>query len=102
MTMKGLEMTMSTDNLEDALERCFIADMDNGAEPENVAGAMLRAAISLRAISNAITPGGTIPMPTPGGGQVGSLTEAVIYAAQSLRGIADAIGDLASAVRERE
>jgi len=42
-----------------------------------------------------------VPLETPGGGQVGSLTEAVVYVAENLKRIADSIGDLAEAVRER-
>ena len=60
-----------------------------------------RATWNLHAIAKAITPLDAMPMQTPDGGYVGSLTEAVCYTAASLSKIADAIGDLAEAVRER-
>lgn len=54
------------------------------------------------AIANALTPINALGLQTPNGGHVGSLTEAVVYAAENLGRIADAIQDLADAVRERE
>jgi hypothetical protein len=53
-------------------------------------------------VADAITPTDASPMRTPDGGRVGSLTEAAIYAADNLGRIADAIADLAQAVRERD
>lgn len=86
----------------DTIERCFISadEHKSNFEPINIVGAMDRTAYNLGKIAESITPT-AIPMPTPGGGSVGSLTEAVIYAAENLKMIADSISDLAEAVRER-
>ena len=94
---------MKTDEIVDSLERCFISPnvADSNMEPANVVDVIDRAARNLSRIAHAITPTDAAAMKTPGGGRVGSLTEAVIYAADSLAKIAEAIGDLASAVRER-
>jgi hypothetical protein len=70
------------------------------SDQELIEAAMM-AAENMGKIAHAITPTGALPMRTPSGGQVGSLTEAVIYAADSLTKIADAISELAEAVRER-
>ena len=51
-------------------------------------------------IANAITPTGAAAMETPNGGRVGSLTEAVIYAAENIGRMADALSDIAEAIRE--
>ena len=96
---------METDDFHeiiDTLERCFILEDEHKSTyaPLNIVGAMDRTAYNLGKIAESITPT-AIPMPTPGGGSVGSLTEAVIYAAENLKMIADSIGDLAEAVRER-
>lgn len=96
---------MEPNDLEDiinTLENCFISTGQSKSpfDPINIATAMNRAAYNLKHIAESITPT-AIPMRTPDGGQVGSLTEAVIYTAQSLEGIAAAIQDLAEAVRER-
>lgn len=56
----------------------------------------------LRALANAVTPLGAIGGNDATGGRVESLTEAVMGVASGLVRIADAIGDLAEAVRERE
>lgn len=87
----------------DTLERCFIwaDDHKSNYEPLNIVGVMDRTAYNLGRIAESITPMSAVPLETPGGGRVGSLTEAVIYAAENLKMIADSIGDLAEAVRER-
>jgi hypothetical protein len=97
---------METDDFHeiiDTLERCFILEDEHKSTyaPLNIVGAMDRTAYNLGRIAESITPMSAVPMETPGGGQVGSLTEAVIYAAENLKMIADSIGDLAEAVRER-
>ena len=86
-----------------ALHNCFISQnvADRNMEPANAVDVIDRVAANLGDIASAITPVGALAMPVPGGGKVGSLTEAVIYAAENLAKIADAIGDLASAVREQ-
>jgi len=95
---------MNTDEIVEGLERCFISPnvVDRNMEPANVVDVIDRAARNLNLIAHAITPTDAVAMRTPDGGRVGSLTEAVIYAADSLTKIAEAIGDLASAVRERD
>ena len=95
---------MNTDEIVDSLERCFISPNvpDSNMEPANVVDVIDRAARNLSRIAHAITPTDAAAMTTSDGGLVGSLTEAVIYAADSLTRIAGAISDLASAVRERE
>jgi hypothetical protein len=95
---------MNTDELVDSLERCFISPnvSDSNMEPANVVDVIDRAARNLSRIAHAITPTDAAAMKTPDGGRVGSLTEAVIYAANSLTKIAEAIEDLASAVRDRD
>lgn len=95
---------MNTDEIAESLERCFISPnvSDSNLEPANVVDVIDRAARNLSRIANAITPTEALAMQTPSGGRVGSLTEAVIFASESLMKIADAIGDLASAVRERD
>jgi len=86
---------MNTDELVDSLERCFISPnvSDSNMEPANVVDVIDRAARNLSRIAHAITPTDAAAMKTPDGGRVGSLTEAVIYAADSLTKIAEAIGD---------
>ena len=94
---------MNTDEIVESLERCFISPnvADSNLEPANVVDVIDRAARNLSRIAHAITPTDAQAMQTPDGHRVGSLTEAVIYAADSLTKIAKAIGDLASAVREQ-
>lgn len=71
-------------------------DLSEAAEAiDHVARSLVRAA-------HAITPTDAHRMRTPDGGRVGSLTEAVVFAADNLGRIADAIGALADAVRERD
>ena len=95
---------MNTDEIVDGLERCFISQnaVDSNIDPTNVVDVIDRAACNLGRIAHAITPTNAAAMQTPDGSRVGSLTEAVIYAADSLKKIADAIGDLAHAVRKRD
>ena len=94
---------MKPNDIVVGLERCFISPnvVDSNLEPANVVDVLNRAAWNLSRIAHAITPLDVAAMDTPDGGRVGSLTEAVVYAANSLTKIADAISDLASAVRER-
>lgn len=56
---------------------------------------------SLGRLANAITPLDALPGTDDTGGVVGSLTEAAIGITAGLVRIADAINDLAEAVRER-
>lgn len=94
---------MDTDEIVDGLKRCFtswdVARSD--LEPANVVDVIFSAARNLRLIAEAITPSNAAPATTSSGGQVGSLTEAVMYAGQGLASIANAINDLADAVREQ-
>ena len=94
---------MASNYVGDKIERCFISPnvSDSNLEPANVVDVIDRAARNLDRIAHAITLGGAAAMRTPDGGKVESLTEAGIYVAQSLDRIAEAIRDLASAVRER-
>lgn len=87
----------------DQIERCFISPnvSDSNLEPANVVDVINRAAHNLDSIAHAITLSGAAAMRTPGGVKVESLTEAGTYMARSLDRIAEAIRDLASAVRER-
>ena len=87
----------------DTIERCFIwaDDHKSNYEPLNIVEVMDRTAYNLGRIAESITPMSAVPLETPGGGRVGSLTEAVVYVAENLKMIADSIGDLAEAVRER-
>ncbi|MGL6094604.1 MAG: hypothetical protein ACRC7O_02230 [Fimbriiglobus sp.] len=55
---------------------------------------------SIRSLAKSITPN-LVPAPDAAGGRVESLTEAVMGVTAGLCRIADAIGDLAAAVRER-
>jgi hypothetical protein len=50
-------------------------------------------------IARAITPLDAAAMETPNGGRVASLTEAVIYAAENIGRMADALADVADAIR---
>ena len=50
-------------------------------------------------IADAITPNGAAAMETPNGGRIASLTEAVIYAAENMEHIANALSDIADAIR---
>jgi hypothetical protein len=95
---------MKPDGIAESLDRCFISPnvADSNLEPANLVDVMDRAAYSMKRIADAIMPHDTLPHQTPDGGNVDSLTEAVIYAAQGLGKIADAISDLAEAVRDRE
>ena len=92
---------MNADDISEVMERCFVSEHELGSGVLNVTEVIDRVAINLGDIASAITPGEMMPMNTPDGGRVGSLTEAVIYAAKSLSSIAAAIGDLADAVRDR-
>jgi phage terminase large subunit-like protein len=94
---------MNTDQISQSLERCFMSPnvADSNLEDANVVDVIDRAARNLSRIANAITPNAPSPMKTDCGVYVGSLTEAVAAAANSLHGIAEAISDLAEAVRER-
>lgn len=95
---------METDQLVDALERCFISeyatDGKSFASEANIVDEMGRAATNLHKIAHAITPTDAAPLYTPDGGYVASLTEAVVFAANNLGKIAEAISHLADAVRE--
>ena len=95
---------MVTKDLVITLERCFISPnvSDSNMEPANLVDVMDRAARNLAKIAQAITPTDSLPMTTPNGGSVGSLTEGVIFAAESLSKIAEAIDNLACAMRSRE
>lgn len=92
---------MKTD-ISESLERCFISLVRPYSEATNVVDVIDGASSNLKRIAHAITPTDASAMRTPDGGLVGSLTEAVVYAAESLTKIAEAIEDLASAVRERD
>ena len=59
------------------------------------------AARNLNAVANAITANDAMPGPDEIGGRVSSLTEAVMGVTSGLVRIAQAISDLADAVRER-
>lgn len=50
-------------------------------------------------IARSITPTDAMAMDTPNGGRVSSLTEAVIYAADNIGRMADALEDIADAIR---
>lgn len=56
---------------------------------------------SLTNIARSITPLSARPLNTPDGGQISTLTEAVIFMASNLLEIAKAIGNLADAIREK-
>jgi len=93
---------MKTEELMNGLERCFISPnvCDKNWEPANVVDVLDHAAINLNKIAQAITPSDAAALPIPGGGCVGSLTEAVVYSAQNLGKIAEAINYLADAIRD--
>jgi len=93
---------MKTVDIIEGLERCFVSPnvADSNLEPANVVDVIDRAARNMHRIAHAITPQDAAAMSTPGGGRVGSLTEAVIFATEGLKDIAAAISDLAQAVRE--
>lgn len=56
---------------------------------------------ALYTLANSITPSGVCAMETQNGGRVGSLTEAVVYAAENLEHIAEALSDIADAIRSK-
>ena len=66
----------------------------------NVVSAISDLARNAKRIADAITDGGVSPGPDGLGGHVGCLTESVMSVATGLSKIADAINDLADAVRE--
>lgn len=92
----------NTEKLCDALERCLISPnvSDSNMEAANLVDVVERAARNLNKIAKSITPQNAAPMKTPDGGHIESLSESVIYMAVNLGHIAEAIGDLAQAVRE--
>ena len=96
-------MSEDLEFIGDSLERCFLSSnvVDANGESANVTDTIDRAARNLNRIASAILPSGVVGFSTPHGGRVDSLTEAVIYAAQSLESIAESINRLADAVRER-
>lgn len=50
-------------------------------------------------VARSITPLDASAMETPNGGRVASLTEAVIYASENIGRMADALSDIAEAIR---
>jgi hypothetical protein len=94
---------MKPNPIKEAIENCFVSPnvRDSNMESANVVDVIDDVARGLRTIAHAITPLDACPMTTPNGGSVGSLAEAVVYAAQNLELIADAISDLAEAIRSK-
>ena len=68
-------------------------------KPTIDAASIVDAIDALYTLANSITPSGVGAMDTPNGGRVGSLTEAVVYAAENLEHIAEALSDIADAIR---
>lgn len=89
---------MSVSELANVIDRCFISPnvSDSNMEPANVVDVIDDAARSLSRIAYAITPKDAVQM------RFGSLTESVIYAANNMGKIAEAIKELANAVRDRK
>lgn len=90
------------EEIADAIHHCLVSAnvVDSNGEHANVVDVIDSAASNLLALTRAITPLDAVAMQTPGGGRVGSLTEAVIYVAESLGRIASAISELSDAVRD--
>lgn len=92
---------MARDAVGDAIRETLISPnvVDSNGEAANVVDVLQRIANGTGKIASAIT-----PVAAPGsdnhGGSIESLTEAVMSAGRSLDGIAEAIRDLASAIRE--
>lgn len=88
--------------IAEAIENSFTSAnvINEEHEPANLVDVLDRAARNLKRVANAISPQDALPLNVDGGGAVGSLAEAVVYAAENLGRIAAAIDDLASAVRE--
>lgn len=86
--------------LAKALTDCLISPnvSDSNGEQANIVDVIDKAARNLYKVAAAITDPGAASMPTPDGGQVGNLTEATIFVAHGLFGIATAIDGVASAI----
>jgi hypothetical protein len=88
-------------NTATAIERSLISPnvADANLEPANVVDVVHQLARATHAVALAITPNAS-PGKDVNGGHVESLTEAAMGVSQSLQNIADAVSDLAQAVRD--
>ena len=95
---------MNTTDIVDSLERCFISpnEQDSNLEPVNLVDVVGRAARNLHRIAHAITPQDAAAAQVPGGGRVGSLTEAVMLMSDRIGQVADSLHDVADAIRGRD
>lgn len=73
---------------------------DRNLEPANIVDVIDGLTSSTRQIARAITPSDAMPGPDATGGQVGSLTEAIMGLTAAMVQIATAIASVAEAVRE--
>ena len=97
------DIAESMEGIADSLDRCFrspnVADiipaLGSDWKVANVVDTIDSLARGAFRIANAITANDASAAHTPDGGYVASLTEAVMYAAESLSKIADAIDRLA-------
>ena len=87
--------------IEDAIRQCFISPNvnDRNFESANMVDVLDACSDGIYRVAKAITPPDAAAMETPNGGRVASLTEAVIYAAENIGRIADALSDIADAIR---
>jgi hypothetical protein len=94
-------MPRQRDDLYAALHAVFVSpnECDSNCEAANLVDGLFAAARSARAVALAITPAAA-PGHDESGGTVISLTEAVMGITAGLHRIAEAVGDLADAVRE--
>ncbi len=76
--------------------------MKNTIDAANIVGVLDNCSDAIYRVARAITPLDASAMPTPNGGHVASLTESVIYAAENIGRMADALQDIAEAIRERK
>lgn len=74
---------------------------NSSGDPANVVDVLAGLARAVRASASAISPADAAPGHDAAGGTVGSLTEAVMGVTAGLCRIADALGDVAEAIRER-
>jgi hypothetical protein len=96
----GTRNDKNIEELTATLEYCLLCNDDDRGREVNISGAILKLHESSKAIANAITPLGAAPGTDASGGFVSSLTEAVMGVSAGLSSIAEAINDLAMAVRE--
>jgi tetrahydromethanopterin S-methyltransferase subunit B len=101
----GLNIKEAAKNLKDALDGISEQISDFGTEPdgefENIVSKLDHLVNGVHSLANSITPQGSVDGRDATGGTVGSLTEAVMGVTAAGVQIADAINNIADAIRDK-